>query len=378
MSFCQFEDMLKVIEEPPLFSKWKTGPSDCFGCPCTPVSLLLLGSLRCLGRGFTFDDIEEATAISEETHRLFFHAFIEFGSTKLYNKYVITPTTSEEAKTHTTEMTMAGFPGCIGSTDATHVAMETCAYRLRQMHLGFKLPYPCRAYNLTANHRRYIMHTTSGHPSRWNDKTLQQFDTLMVQLQSGELLGDLTFELYDRNDEGEVIKVKYNGGWLIVDNGYTKCPTCIPPLKHTFSRKAERWSQWMESMRKDVECTFGILKKRWRILKHPVRIRGVEKTDKIWKTCCSLHNMLLQYDGLDTEWLDSSKENFAVERLNSEHLVEMSDVQTDESVSGMGLTEVSFTEINKVRDLSHSLFQLKLIEHFDIAFQKNEIIWPSR
>ena len=131
-------------------------------------------------------------------------------------------------------------------------------------------------------------------------------------------------------------------------------------------------------MRKDVECTFGILKKRWRILKHPVRIRGVEKTDKIWKTCCSLHNMLLQYDGLDTEWLDSSKENFAVERLNSEHLVEMSDVQTDESVSGMGLTEVSFTEINKVRDLSHSLFQLKLIEHFDIAFQKNEIIWPSR
>ena len=27
-----------------------------------------------------------------------------------------------------------------------------------------------------------------------------------------------------------------------------------------------RWSKWLESMRKDVECTFGIMKGRWRIL----------------------------------------------------------------------------------------------------------------
>jgi hypothetical protein len=28
-----------------------------------------------------------------------------------------------------------------------------------------------------------------------------------------------------------------------------------------------QWSKLLESMRKDVKCTFGILKERWRILK---------------------------------------------------------------------------------------------------------------
>ena len=43
-----------------------------------------------------------------------------------------------------------------------------------------------------------------------------------------------------------------------------------------------RWSKWLESMRKDIECTFGILKGRWRILKAGVRIRGVDGVDDVW------------------------------------------------------------------------------------------------
>ena len=41
-----------------------------------PLSLLLLGSLRYLGRGWCFHDLEEATGICEEVHRIFFHKFI--------------------------------------------------------------------------------------------------------------------------------------------------------------------------------------------------------------------------------------------------------------------------------------------------------------
>ncbi len=55
-------------------------------------------------------------------------------------------------------------------------------------------------------------------------------------------------------------------------------------------------------MRKDVECTFGILKGRWRILKAGVRVHGVEQVDKIWLTCCAFHNWLLDIDGLSEEW----------------------------------------------------------------------------
>ncbi len=56
-------------------------------------------------------------------------------------------------------------------------------------------------------------------------------------------------------------------------------------------------------MRKDVECTFGILKGRWRILKTGVRLHGIQVVDKVWLTCCTLHNWLLEEDGNgDEEW----------------------------------------------------------------------------
>jgi hypothetical protein len=38
---------------------------------------MLLGTLPYLGRVWTLDDLEEAMLIDEETHRQFFHHFIE-------------------------------------------------------------------------------------------------------------------------------------------------------------------------------------------------------------------------------------------------------------------------------------------------------------
>ena len=80
---------------------------------------------------------------------------------------------------------------------------------------------------------------------------------------------------------------------MLVDNGYLNWGTTIPPMKNTIYQDASRWSEWLESMRKDVECTFGILKGRWRILKSGIRLHGVDVADNIWMTCCALHNLLL-------------------------------------------------------------------------------------
>ena len=65
-----------------------------------------------------------------------------------------------------------------------------------------------------------------------------------------------------------------------------------------------RWSRWVESMHKDVECTFGILKGRWRILKTGIRVYGADKVDEIWLTCCALYYWLLDIDGISSQWKD--------------------------------------------------------------------------
>lgn len=62
----QYRELVNDAVEGNWFPRWMKEES-------SPIDLLILGSLRYLGRGFTFDDCEENTAISEEVHRVFFH-----------------------------------------------------------------------------------------------------------------------------------------------------------------------------------------------------------------------------------------------------------------------------------------------------------------
>jgi hypothetical protein len=59
------------------------------------------------------------------------------------------------------------------------------------------------------------------------------------------------------------------GMYLICNNGYLQWPTSIYPYTHVGAVTTEGYfSANLESLRKDVTCTFGILKKRWRIHNH--------------------------------------------------------------------------------------------------------------
>ena len=68
--------------------------------------------------------------INKETIRLFIKKFIEFGSSKLFQKYVVEPRNIVKLDDCNHKFMLAGLPGYIGSTDATHIVMECCIYAL--------------------------------------------------------------------------------------------------------------------------------------------------------------------------------------------------------------------------------------------------------
>jgi hypothetical protein len=313
-------------------------------------------------------------------------------------------------------MAQVGCHGCVGSSDATHIGMERCSFWLAQAHSGPKLNMPSRTYNITTNHRRRILGTTTGHPARWNDKTLQLYDPLLKGLRDGSILSDVEFELFELDDDGCIIKAKYQGAWVIVDNGYIQWSVTIPPFKEYITQEEIRWSGWIESMRKDVECTFGILKGRFRILKTGIRLHGVEVVDKIWKTCCALHNYLIDVDGLEEGWEDGAQlpwalpdlaqhnpaapgfRNFAIDRLLSDQqfaafdpsgmgrgtdsmaqTAQTEEEKEEETINNRGLTfPRGHLGVRVVRDCAFTFFRSRLVEHFDILFKKHLVVWPSR
>ncbi len=162
-------------------------------------------------------------------HRWFFHHFCAFGAQKLYSLYIKLPNTVQNFRACEKEYRDAGFPGCIGSTDATHIPLEQVSCGIRQGHLGYKMSCTCtaRTYNLTVNHRRQILYSTTGHPGRWNDKTLIRFDSFMTELQKGALNSTMSFELRKHSVNAQVepaATTTIYGADVIVDNWSTTVP----------------------------------------------------------------------------------------------------------------------------------------------------------
>lgn len=295
--------------------------------------------------------------------------------------FVLTPPTPTppEIEEVTRVFNMAGMPGCVGSTDATVVVMERCSWRLRQVHLGGKDSHTTKVFQITVDHKRRILASTAGLPGRWNDKTVVRFDDFVTRLHSGDLLNDLEYTV-----AGQTIR----GAWLIVDNGYLSWPETIPPFKLTNTRADMAWSKWVEAMRKDVECTFGILKGRWRILKTPIRIHSHVTIDNIWFTCCAFHNMLLEVDGLRDGWeagIHSDYEgrigdldgNLAGTDASKAYISKLRK-RTRPAVPPTTLATSSAPPFRRVRDIGFVAFRALLVRHFAEQWAANNVAWPSR
>ena len=154
-------------------------------------------------------------------------------------------------------------------------------------------------------------------------------------------------------------------------------------MKHAVTYKGIRFSEWLESIRKDVECTFGIMKVRYCILRYGVQSQSIAKCDAIWKTFCALHNRLLFVVGLHTDWdkgvcsdweVSNAKYEartagtFAINRLNKQQSVNM-------EMNNIGGSKDIFDQYlvngrRVVRKNPFDIFHQCLIEHFYIRFKK--------
>ncbi len=79
--------------------------------------------------------------------------------------------------------------------------------------------------------------------------TMVQFDSFLTAVRAGSILTNNEFELLSYDKEGNVVSVHYNGGYIIVDNGYLAWSCTVPPLPVTNKIDETRWSRWVESMR---------------------------------------------------------------------------------------------------------------------------------
>ena len=83
------------------------------------------------------------------------------------------------------------------------------------------------------------------------------------------------------------------GLYVLVDGGYHRWRFLQCPLPNS-DTWGKRMSGRLESTRKDAECTFGIMKRRFKTLKRPSEYLEMQDVGNEFKVCAILHNMLLQ------------------------------------------------------------------------------------
>ena len=139
--------------------------------------------------------------------------------------------------------------------------------------------------------------------------------------------------------------------------------------------------------------------------------------DRIWFTCCALHNWLLEADGLDEQWQsgvpsdwegelgerdEQELRRYSVQNIPNaiQNLQNPAASHEGYDLSGMSfgsdvdlgifegvvapgeICDDDFTSpangVYIVRKLSQKFFRQKLVEHFDIVWRQNDLVWPQR
>ena len=249
--------------------------------------LFVLSALYRLGNCNSFRQCRSSTFISISEIRKFFNTFID-AMVNMKEEYVYLPRNLTELRRLSVDYDNVGLPGCCGSMDVVHVKWCSCPTGDHNRAKG-KSSYPTLAFQCLTNFNRRIIGIFGPQFGSRNDKEIVKEDPNVHLVRNG-WFKDVKWNYYDT--DGQIREDR--GVYLICDNGYHRWPTSISPYERSDNTTIEGFfSTNLESVRKDVECTFGILKKRWNMLNAGLHYRDIKVCEKIFVTCCCLHNFLL-------------------------------------------------------------------------------------
>jgi hypothetical protein len=344
-----------------------------------PIEFKVMVALRIIGRDTDCDTASELSGIPKSTCNNIMKEFCLAFSKAFYDEFVYFPGGDELSKIMET-FAKVGFPGAVGSMDVTHFRWLACPKEEFNLCKG-KYPFPTLACQCIVDHNRRILFCSNLYDGRENDKNITADDEFTYDIMHGKF-DDVEFKLYDKDGVLHIC----TGGYIIVDGGYQNLACFVDPLHDANGHKEVHWSEFLESVRKDVECTFAILKQRFRILRNGLQYSR-EVSNAIFKTCAILHNMLLAYDGLDqfqwnaTTW-DGEDPNMSDEDI---YFHVPNDLNENAAVLSQGRFAVVVNDTTQrgphfsTRNRNHhTLIREALVNHFYHQWRYGQLEWPRR
>ena len=346
------------------------------------VKLKVLACLRIIGRGVLPDDAAEMSNnfFGRSTVNSFFLKFLVNFSSALYDEF-IHPPTDERLQVILEIYRRLGMPGAVGSLDGTTFWWLRCPEYLRHECLG-KDPDPSLGFHVVCDFTRFIHYCSGWFYGGVNDITKTKNDPYPRSIMQG-LYNNIEYVLYDKDGIPYIVQ----GGYIIVDGGYIEIPCFMNPVKRTMNGPEILWSEMLESVRKDIECTFGVLKQRFRILRNGITLQTEAAIEALVKTCCIINNMLLIHDGLYDRWEDNINWEKLSPDFNDEQVQDES-LYTDAAVVEPNMrtfiNEIAKQNIRRGTSFvanytpQHQILRDALIVSYNKQYNIGETQWPRK
>lgn len=169
----------------------------------------------------------------------------------------------------------------------------------------------------------------------------------------------------------------------------------VSPTTYSDNQELHQFSEMLESLRKDVECVFGILKQKFAILKTGFRVSSTEVMNNVFLTCCSIYMWRKNFEGRNKPWnlqlarcKNGDVQNHDDEEESSDSEIDADDETTENTISKKKENEkkkfamkfgipTGFSSINSVYALDVTFSQRKalMIKHFDTALKLDLVYW---
>ena len=288
-----FRDLYSMFKDTPGFKDKKRGDKG-RGMRTQPLLLKVCALVYILTDGGARPIYRAAqrACLSEKCVRTFMYRALEHLHMHHFSQHVFLPKTHAELQRTERKYARSGFPGAFISLDVVHCAWIQCPMKYTHLCSG-KEGFPTLAWNCGVDRNGICTHISGPHLGARNDKTIALVDELIQTLHNNlnQLFSDYVFGLTD--EHGFLQRLK--GVYALVDGGYHFWRCLICGNAHEVERFAARFAKRLESVRKDPERFFGILKKRFYSLDGGMKWRDPKHHHHAFCVCAMLHNMIARH-----------------------------------------------------------------------------------